>query len=84
MTLILRPLRYGDEHLPGGFVEAFADADRTSDSLWLRYPSYLQPATLIRCTPDEGEVLPETFVPNSYLVGIVDGQVIGKFRCASG
>lgn len=77
--LILRPLRYSDERTFRAAVEAFADADPDFGFAF----GFDTPVVFSQYVDQvhawsRGECLPETFVPNSYLVGIVDDQVVGR------
>jgi predicted acetyltransferase len=75
----LRPLRLGDEAAFFSAIEAFRRDDPTwafafEMASYKDWPSYV---AMVNSWP-RGENLPANFVPNTFLVGIVDGEIVGR------
>jgi predicted acetyltransferase len=75
----LRPLRLTDEAAFFSAIEAF----RRDDPVWTfafgmdtykDWPSYVAAVN----SWARGQNLPATFVPNTFLVGVVDGVIVGR------
>ena len=75
----LRPLQLSDEVAFFAAIEAFRRDDPNWDfafgmDSYEDWPSYV---AMVNSWP-RGENLPVNFVPNTFLVGVVDGEIIGR------
>lgn len=75
----LRPLRLSDEAAFFSAIEAFRRDDPTWDFAF-GMSSYKDWATYVANVNSwpQGLNMPPTFVPNTFLVGVVDGAIVGR------
>lgn len=77
--LILRLLRTEDEESLRRAFNGFADSDSDMTFAYsfyqtMTFSNYVEMVNSWR----SGENLPENFVPNTYLVGVVEGEIVGR------